>query len=82
MLSSGYEASREAWAKRFAKNESLDRPYRITKGEVQSEEIPQDAPIEKKLAPLVVSEAVRQVQVQDVLVAGAEGNAIRGDRLV
>jgi N12 class adenine-specific DNA methylase len=52
----GYAASREAWAKRFANNESLDRPYRITEGEVQSEDVPQDAPTEKKLAAALEQE--------------------------
>jgi len=52
----GYASSRETWAKRFAKNESLDRPYRITEGEVQSEDVPQDAPTEKKLAAALENE--------------------------
>ena len=52
----GYAPSRESWARRFAKNESLDRPYRITEGEVQSEDIPQDAPTEKKLAAALEKE--------------------------
>ncbi|MFZ4436834.1 MAG: JAB domain-containing protein [Syntrophales bacterium] len=52
----GYAASREEWAKDFAMNESLDIPYRITEGEVQSEDIPQDAPTEKKLAAALEKE--------------------------
>ena len=46
----GYAPSRESWANRFAENERLDRPYRITEGEVESADVPQDAPTEKKLA--------------------------------
>jgi len=46
----GYTPSRDAWAKGFAKNEHFNRPYRVTEGEVPSDDIPQDAPTEKKLA--------------------------------
>ena len=52
----GHAPSREVWAKRFAKNENLDRPYRITEGQVESDEIVQDVPTEKKLAAALEKE--------------------------
>ena len=70
----GYAPSREAWAQRFAKNESLDRPYRITEGEVQSEDIPQDVPTEKKLAAALGKELAPDEAYGESL--AEKGNAV------